>query len=305
MMVDLLCAARVENSTESASCTCKPVYAAIIPNIAVSSFLCYTTAMMNIVTIYALGKTSSILKPLKILLLSLAVSDLCTGLLSLPLNIAWQIQMLRCNLDKIPAVLNVFCSNFLYLSSLLGLTVLSADRFVAIQMPLRYKELVTHKRVVIIVIAKWLFCAIFTVIDLFFTPKDFSFAIHFTIESTCFFLSTCFSFKVYLTANLHRHRFLARSQQVAQSNERTLARLRKSALGTFWIYLVFWACYLPNFIVYCIFHLKNVHTEMQTLETCAATLVYVNSYLNPIIYCWKMRPIRRTMMNSLRGLIRK
>ncbi|RMX45662.1 hypothetical protein pdam_00020726 [Pocillopora damicornis] len=146
-MVDLLCAARVENSTESASCTCKPVYAAIIPNIAISSFLCYTTAMMNIVTIYALGKTSSILKPLKILLLSLAVSDLCTGLLSLPLNIAWQIQMLRCNLDKIPAVLNVFCSNFLYLSSLLGLTVLSADRFVAIQMPLRYKELVTHKRV--------------------------------------------------------------------------------------------------------------------------------------------------------------
>ena len=145
MMVDLLCAARVENSTESASCTCKPVYAAIIPNIAISSFLCYTTAMMNIVTIYALGKTSSILKPLKILLLSLAVSDLCTGLLSLPLNIAWQIQMLRCNLDKIPAVLNVFCSNFLYLSSLLGLTVLSADRFVAIQMPLRYKELVTHK----------------------------------------------------------------------------------------------------------------------------------------------------------------
>lgn len=224
MMVDLLCAARVENSTESASCTCKPVYAAIIPNIAISSFLCYTTAMMNIVTIYALGKTSSILKPLKILLLSLAVSDLCTGLLSLPLNIAWQIQMLRCNLDKIPAALNAFCSNFLYLSSLLGLTALSADRFVAIQMPLRYKELVTHKVA---------FLCYFSVIDFFFTPVDFSFAIHFTIESTCFVLSTCFSFKVYLTAKLHRHRFLARSQQVAQSNERTLARLRKSALGTF------------------------------------------------------------------------
>ena len=45
--------------------------------------------MLNSITIHAIRKTSSLPKPLKTLLLSLAVSDLSAGLLVHPLYIAY------------------------------------------------------------------------------------------------------------------------------------------------------------------------------------------------------------------------
>ena len=53
-----------------------------------NAFLCFTSILMNIITIQALRKTSSLPKTLKTLLLSLAVSDLGVGLLVQPLYVA-------------------------------------------------------------------------------------------------------------------------------------------------------------------------------------------------------------------------
>jgi len=46
-----------------------------IANCVVNRFLSYTCIMLNIVTIHAIRRTSSLLNPLKTLLLSLAISD--------------------------------------------------------------------------------------------------------------------------------------------------------------------------------------------------------------------------------------
>ncbi len=48
-------------------------------NCTFNSFLSYTAIVLNIVAIHAIRKTSSLPKPLKTLLLSLAVSDLGVG----------------------------------------------------------------------------------------------------------------------------------------------------------------------------------------------------------------------------------
>ena len=48
------------------------------------SFLCYTTIILNIVTIHAIKKTVLLPKPLRTLLLSLAASDVGVGLLAQP-----------------------------------------------------------------------------------------------------------------------------------------------------------------------------------------------------------------------------
>ena len=57
-------------------------------NYVFNAFLCLTTIVLNIITIQALRKTSSLPKTLKTLLLSLAVSDLGVGLLVQPLYVA-------------------------------------------------------------------------------------------------------------------------------------------------------------------------------------------------------------------------
>ena len=116
--------------------------------------------MLNIVTIHAIRKTSSLPKTLKTLLLSLAVSDAGVGLLVQPFYISLLIKWIQqnnigCSTYKaFKIILNLFSS-----ASFCVVVAISVDRFLAIHLHLRYQELVTHKRVVLVVISIWLFSA--------------------------------------------------------------------------------------------------------------------------------------------------
>ena len=94
-----------------------------------NALLSYTTDLLNCLTIYALTKLSSLPRPFKTLLLSLAVSDLGVGLMVQPSNIA---TLARKWTNKLKLL----------------------DRLLAIYLRLRYQELVNHKRVVSLLILK-------------------------------------------------------------------------------------------------------------------------------------------------------
>ena len=128
-----------------------------IANCVFNSFLSYTAIMLNIVTIHAIRKTSSLPKTLKTLLLSLAVSDVGVGLFGQPFYTALLVKLLQkhspdCNTSMIFEVIE----RVLFLASFFGVVAVSVDRFLAIHLHLRYQELVTHKRVVAVVISIWL-----------------------------------------------------------------------------------------------------------------------------------------------------
>ena len=107
-------------------------------------------------TIHAIRKTSLLPSSLKTLLLSLAVSDVGVGLLAQPFYTSLLVKLLQkqspdCNTYVIfGAIECVF-----FLASFLGVVTVSVDRFLAIHLHLRYQELVTHKRVVAVVISIW------------------------------------------------------------------------------------------------------------------------------------------------------
>ena len=96
-------------------------------------------------------------KPLKTLLLSLTVSDLCVGLVLQPLFIAFLVMWLQrqtpnCVMYSVFTMImtGFTASLFLFVTAI---TVdRSVDRSLAAHLHLRYQELVTHKRVVIVVI---------------------------------------------------------------------------------------------------------------------------------------------------------
>ena len=118
--------------------------------------------MLNIVTIHAIRKTSSLPKTLKTVLLSLAVSDVGVGLLSQPLYISLLIKRLQqivpsCSTYQIFYIIG----NLFGTASFFGVLAVSVDRFLAIHLHLRYQELVTHKRVVAVVISIWVLSAFF------------------------------------------------------------------------------------------------------------------------------------------------
>ena len=131
----------------------KDLRSTFIVNCIFNNFMTYTSIMLNIVTIYAIHKTSAMAKTLKTLLLSLAFSDLAVGLFSQPLYTFFlvkclQLDNLNCNTYQVLSI-----SGFLFSAvSFLGVVAVSVDRFLAVHLHLRYQELVTYMRVVVVVI---------------------------------------------------------------------------------------------------------------------------------------------------------
>ena len=259
----------------------------------------YTAVVLNIMAIYAIAKTSSLPKPLKTLLLSLAVSDFGVGLLVQPLHIAFLVNPSTLTVARIVAPLFVNASFF-------SVVAISIDRFLAVHLHLRYQELVTHKRVVAVVISIWLFSAIFPFINAFQISRevlqklDVVMAVIFGLCFACTAIAYC---KIYITVRRHRNLIQALQVQREEQNGEMVndARQRKSAVGAFYVYLAFLVCSLPEYCASAVERISGPSPALSGLLLYLGTLVLANSSLNPVIYCCKMRSIRRTVMDVLRN----
>ena len=270
-------------------------------------FLSYTAITLNIVTIHAIRKTLSLSKPLKTLLLSLAVSDVGVGLTAQPLFVAVRIMDLKQtdnNLIYPIHIASIVSTNFFSFASCFLVVALITDRFLAIRLNLRYKELVTHKRVVSVVISIWVFSAILSIIRLWI-PMKIMFAVFGILYLVCALTVALLSFKTYSTARGQINQIQVMEltvQQVAHNGEMAnVERLRKFAMAAISVSLMFMVCYLPNMCILWTIVITSgpVNTVMHLYTV---TLMFLNSSLNPLIYCWKMRHIRHTALNILRNV---
>ena len=285
------------------------LHSTLVINCVFNAFLSSTAIVLNIITIQALRKTSSLSKTLKTLLLSLAVSDLGVGLLVQPLYVATLVMKIEQNsnntayytINKAHAI----PKKLLVLASHLGVFALTVDRFLAIHLHLRYQELVTYKRVVAVVSSVWVFSASITLLRQLYSAVD-SHIMPATITVVCIITTGLLYCKIYAAVRHHTNQIHALQElqvrQVAQNKEMAdAARQRKMALATFYVYVVLSVCYLP--IACVVFAKINGETALlYHLEYYTLTLVYLNSSLNPLIYCWKMRHIRQTVMEILRNI---
>ena len=283
--------------------------ALLIANCVFNAFFSFTAITLNIVTILALRKPLTIPRALKILLLSLAVSDLSVGLLVQPLYITWLVMMIKENTQTLyfEITLKSFKATvgFLSYASLFGVVALTADRFLALHLHLRYQELVTHKRVVTVVISIWIISAILMIL-LIWIPSNVATIILAPVESVCYLTTAFFYFKIYLAVRHHSSQIHVLQAQLAQNNEGDIdntARERKAAVGTFYVYLVFLICYLPSTCYGIIHRSAGPSTMLFQFGLYANTLIFLNSTLNPLIYSWKMRHVRHTVMEILRNIL--
>ena len=280
----------------------------LIINVVVNSFSCYTTIMLNIVLIFALRRSSSLPKTLKALILSVAVSDIGVGLLVQPLYIARLLMEIKNTNhhwnETYKDVVRTIGRTLGYVS-FFGVTTISVDRFLAIHLHLKhqelltYQEIVTYKRVVAAVILSWILSACLALTGVL-SSKNVCNLIGMTVGFVCLLTMGLIYFKISTVVRRHTVQVHAQPVETVAPNEEShsnFERLRKTAVGTFYVYLLFLACHLPIAIVILSGPQMN---KMKHLLIYARTLLYLSSSLVPLVYCWKFRHIRCAIKNILR-----
>ena len=254
--------------------------------------------MLNSVTINAIRKTSSLPKPLKTLLLSLAVSDLGVGLLVQPLQITVLVMQLEPNAVNSPTFKNAYLAyvavmNLFYYTSFFSVTAISLDRFLAVRLHLRYQELVTHKRVIAAVISIWVFGALLSLIGVLFRAGEDRYVVYATVEMSCLITAALLYYNIHLAVRRHTKQIhsLQIQREATNGEMANAARLLKSAIGAFYVYVVFLFCYLPQNGIYFATFISEWSTTLNVLLHYSLTVAFLNSSLNPLIYCWKMTDI--------------
>ena len=278
--------------------------ATFIVNCVFNNFLTYTAILLNIVTMYAMQKTTSLPKTLKTLLFSIAISDVGIGLLAQPIYSSLLVKWLQLNHPSCNSygVLSISANLFLA-SSFLSVVAVSVDRFLAIHLHLRYQELVTHKRIVIVVISIWVLSASVS-FTMFWELRAY---INLFILAFGFIISFVAYIKMYLTVRRHKNQI----QSLLAVDEAQIGIMTnyvavvKTTVGVFYVYLVLLASYLPHFICMAVFRIcRDSSIAKKQLFLFSLTLMFLNSSLNPVIYCWKMRHIRHAIIDILRNMPR-
>ena len=250
----------------------------------VNVFLCITAVFGNSAILLTIWKTSSLHLMANILLASLAVSDLAVGLVVQPLFIADL--LIRTAFGSYVLIL----SNFLCIASLMTITAITADRLLALQLHLRYNAVMTPFRVTWVVFFIWVFTAIFPIAKVWI-PSLSDKALCTIIISILvgnFFVYL----KIYLIVRRHQRQIQHQQQEANNENIFSVNIFKKSAINTFFVYILLLCCYTPySFVAVKMVLSSEVAIISPSVYLSVITLVYLNSSLNPLLYCWRDREI--------------
>ncbi|XP_078355669.1 adenosine receptor A3-like, partial [Oculina patagonica] len=124
---------------------------------AVNVPMCLASLFGNAAVLTAIWKTPSLHLPEHLLLASLALTDFAVGLMVQPLFISLKLASLAGWQAFEEAIFSVYPFTVWYLCgvSFLTVTAITADRFLALKLHLRYHVAVTHSRAGLAVAAIW------------------------------------------------------------------------------------------------------------------------------------------------------
>ena len=263
-------------------------------------FLSITSFLGNVVILVALHKDSSLHSPSKLLLRCLATTDLCVGIISEPLAVAYWMSLRNgyWNICPYASAASIVSGTILSGVSLLTMTAINVDRLLALLLRLRYKQVVTLKRTFMIVVCLWALPIALTATYFWnFLITLWSIVI---AESLCLVTSIISYTKIFLTLRHHQAQLQDQTQQPNQTSPLNIARYKKAVSSALWLQLTLVACYLPQGLVAAFASNIGPSSFVFLAIQYASTLVFLNSSLNPILYCWKMQEVRQAVKDTIR-----
>ena len=289
---ELLCSPSLVGGLQSASVTFA----------AVDILLSITTFLGNSLILVALNKESSLHPPSKLFYRCLATTDLLVGLVAQPLRVTYWMSVVHEHWSLCHyAGKAVFITGAVLCGvSLLTMAVISVDRLLALLLGLRYKEIVTLKRIYIIIASFWVLCLVASLCTIFDQRITALYALILVPLSLLISLASCTK----ILRSLRPHQAQVQNhiqQQPSQPNVLNVARYRKAVHSALWVELALVVCYTPCFIVGVVVTNGTAYSSHLFVTLQMTTiLVYFNSTLNPFLYCWKISEVRKGMKQTIR-----
>ena len=252
--------------------------------------------LCNALVLAAIIRTPSIRSTHMIMLCSLAFSDLLVGLIAQPIYIANE-------LTEDSSIYHVWriTVSFLSVVSLMTITAITVDRFLALHYHMRYATLATESRVEYTIITIWLFSFLLSCVQFWNArAKHLGMGIVILI---CLTISTVSYMRIFQIVRRHQIQIHAQQQAVQNCNtENNLnnARLGKSARNTLILFTALIVCYIPVYIVLTVNAISQWNFQIEW--DFASISVFLNSSINPFLYCWRVRELRTAVFKTARQL---
>lgn len=255
----------------------------------------------NALVVATMARTPSIRSPSMTMLCSLAVSDLLVGFVAQPLFITSEL------------ITNVFIKGLSEMMqfalcgiSLCTMTAISVDRFLALHYPMKYQAtMVTTPRIVYgPIITIWIANVSFS--GLYFWRWTSYFSITAVGLFICILISTYTYIKIYQIVRKHQARIQAQQRAAGtqisiEAPSPNMLRIKRSAINTFIFYVAMILCYIPIIVS---LSLASISYENWTKTWhFADTVTFLNSSMNPFLYCWRLADLRTAVIKTLRIIL--
>ena len=183
------------------------------------------------------------------------------------------------------------------------MTAISVDRLLALLLGLRYRQVVKLKRMYLAITFFWVVSILGSTIPFFSVSVTLWYT--YILILVCL-LTSIFSYaRIFLTL---RHNQVQIESHSTQGQPRkgiplNVTRYRKTVASALWVQLTLLLCYLLQVIVDILILESGITQSLFVARAFAATLVFLNSSLNPIIYCWKIKEVRLAAKDTVRKLL--
>lgn len=259
----------------------------------------------NILILLALQKPTSLHPPSKVLLCCLASSDLCVGIVLQPLVSILFIAVVNENRDLCGPILGIsfLLGVVLFGVSLLTLTAVSVERLLALSLGLRFRQVVTFRRTLVVVVCFW-FINVAVAALCFWNYHVF-------LWYGCMLITICIVTSTIAYTKIHTDlcRQQARVQDLSfqlQDNQTeaplNIARYRKTLSRSLLIQVTLLACYIPYCVVTALATFIGLTPPLVLGWRFTTSVVFLNSSLNPFLYCWKIAEVRQAVRDIIKQI---
>ena len=268
--------------------------------------LSITTSLANILILIALRKECSLHPSSRFLFRCLAFSDLFVGLISQPVFVVYLLSLLK-GRWKLACFMEAF--EHVVGAALIGLSLcilmaITIDRLLALVLRLRYRTVVTVSRVRKLIVLVLVLATAVASTSLW--KEKLFFGLMFVFVFLSGIISTFCYLKMFLTLRRQCRIQDEQHQQTNQGTNSTLTvrRFRKTVTSVLLVHCALILCFFPFTVNKAVNSIVKNNSYLLHVELWTITLAYCNSFLNPIIYCWRIPKIRQVVTDTLKNIFR-